>query len=239
MIPAEEISDKVGDFPLHINASNIREPLAPVGGRTVSEAITNNLRAVEDQAGRAGREILAHLNHPNFHYAVTPHDLAHAVLERHFEVFNGHPHVNQRGDGIRPGVERIWDIANTIRLVDLGAAPLYGIATDDSHNYHPRRGGSRPGRGWVMVRSTHLTPESIIRAIKAGDCYASTGVTLARVDGPVGEYALTGRELYVRAVVTSSKPPERPVWKEQRRQAWTQPVGWQPFSAAVDGRPPR
>jgi predicted metal-dependent phosphoesterase TrpH len=307
MIPAEEISDKVGGLPLHINASNIRDPLTPVGGSTISEAITNNLRAVEEQAERAGREILAHLNHPNFHYAVTAHDLAHAVMERHFEVYNGHPHVNHLGDGLRPGVERIWDIANTIRLVDLAAPPLYGVATDDAHNYHPGRGGSRPGRGWVMVRATHLTPESIIRALKAGDCYASSGVTLrdvrfdpeARIlrvevepdegadyvidfigtlrgvdptgvpiepkpeteaaateapakgrpdaaelarhrrysdrigevlassSGTVAEYALSGEELYVRAVVTSSLPPKSPVWKEQRQQAWTQPVGWE------------
>jgi len=179
MIPAEEISDKVGGLPVHINASNIRNPLQPVGGRTVSEAITNNLRAIEEQAERAGREILTHLNHPNFHYAVTAHDLAHAVLERHFEVYNGHPEVNHLGDGVRPGVEKIWDIANTIRMVDLGAPPLYGIATDDSHHYHDSHGkNSKPGRGWVMVRATHLTPESIIRALKAGDCYASSGVTL-------------------------------------------------------------
>lgn len=294
MIPAEEISDQVGGLPVHINASNIHEPLQPVGGRTVSEAITNNLRAVEEQAERAGREILAHLNHPNFHYAVTAHDLAHAVLERHFEVYNGHPGVNHRGDDQRPGVEKIWDITSTIRLVDLGAPPLYGIATDDSHNYHDGRGSSRPGRGWVMVRATRLTPESIIKALKAGDCYASSGVTLrdvrydeatrtlrvevepeegaeyvvdfigtlrgvdttasplepqaegakpvdlsrhrrysdrigetlASVPGTVAEYTLTGRELYVRAVITSSLPPVSPVWPEQRRQAWTQPVGW-------------
>jgi len=295
MIPAEEISDKVGGLPVHINASNIRNPLQPVGGRTVSEAITNNLRAIEEQAERAGREILAHLNHPNFHYAVTAHDLAHAVLERHFEVYNGHPGVNHQGDGVRPGVEKIWDIANTIRLVDLGAPPLYGIATDDSHHYHDSPGkNSKPGRGWVMVRATHLTPESIIRAIKAGDCYASSGVTLRDVryheasrtlrvevepetgadytidfvgtlrgidtsaapleppaeeakaaefarhrrysdrigetlassTGTTAEYTLTGAELYVRAVITSSLPPESPVWPEQRRQAWTQPVGW-------------
>lgn len=83
--------------------------MAAVGLAWIAGGFT---RADEDQAERAGREILAHLNHPNFHYAVTPHDLAHAVLERH-------------------------------------------------------------------------------------------------------------------------------VWKAQRRQAWTQPVGWQPSSTAVDGRPPR
>jgi hypothetical protein len=32
-----------------------------------------------------------------------------------------------------------------------------------------------------MVRATHLTPEYILKAIKAGECYASSGVTLADV----------------------------------------------------------
>ena len=182
LLAAEEISDQAEGVPIHSNASNMLAPLAPTGGATVVEAITGNLRAVQDQAERSGREILAHLNHPNFGYAITPHDLAHAVLERHFEVHNGHPLVNQQGDAIHPGIERMWDIANTIRLVDLGAPPLFGIATDDSHNYHGKPGGARPGRGWTFVRATHLTPEHIVRALKAGDAYASTGVTLRSVE---------------------------------------------------------
>ena len=181
LIPAEEITDKAENVPVHINATNLRDQLAPAGGRTVVEAINANLRAVRDQAERAGREILAHLNHPNYGYAITAEDLAQAVLERHFEIHNGHPGVNQRGDELHPGMERLWDIANTIRLVDLGAPPLIGIATDDSHSYHGKPGGSHPGRGWVMVRATHLTAEKIVAALAAGDVYASTGVTLRDV----------------------------------------------------------
>jgi hypothetical protein len=297
LIPAEEISDQVEGLHLHINATNLVEPIQPLGGKTIVEAINANLRAVEEQAEKAGREILAHLNHPNFHYAITPHDLAHAVIERHFEVFNGHPLVNQRGDSRRPSVDRLWDIANTIRLVDLAAPPLFGLATDDSHDYHGPPGDSRPGRGWVMVRAAYLTPEHVVRAIKRGDFYASTGVelsdvvydadrrvlrvkvqpkegatytvqfigslagvdtrggplepalnpagaaterdrhrhrysdrigaVLATVEGVEAEYRLTGSELYVRAVVTSSQPPADPVWEGQKQQAWTQPVGWE------------
>lgn len=296
MIPSEEISDKAEGVPVHINAANLKEPIAPLSGATVTEAITNNLRAVHDQAERAGREILAHLNHPNYHYAVTAHDLAHAVLERHFEIHNGHPGVNQLGDHHHPSMERVWDIANTIRLVELNAPPLFGVATDDSHNYHGKPKGSSSGRGWVMVRSTHLSPEYILRAIKAGDSYSSTGVvlrdmiydaetktlrvdiapdgdavfttqfigsmkgvettgepidtaklsaadakalgrhkhkysdrigeTLKTVAGTTAEYKFTGEELYVRAVVTSSRAPTNPSWAEQKMQAWTQPVGW-------------
>ena len=299
MIPAEEISDKAEGVPVHINASNVKEALPALGGQTVRAAIENNLRNVEDQARRAGREILAHLNHPNFGWAITAEDLAHVVIERHFEIYNGHPGVNQLGDDGHPAVDRLWDIANTIRLAHLHAPPIYGIATDDSHHYHDKANGARPGRGWVMVRSTHLTPEHIVKAIKAGDCYASSGVTLkevrydrerrrleleiepdgdaqfvtrfvgtlrgveisadhatdatsqassAKPDKPsrvtgnysdqIGQvlktveglspaYELTGEELYVRAVVTSSEPPRDPSFGGQKQQAWTQPVGWE------------
>jgi len=181
MIPSEEISDKAEGVPVHINASNVRDVIEPLGGASVREAIENNLRSVEEQAKQAGREILAHLNHPNFGWAVTAEDIAHAVTDRYFEVFNGHPGVHLQGDEHRPSMDRLWDIANTIRLVELKAAPLYGIGTDDSHSYHGKPDSSHPGRGWTMVRATHLTPEYILKAIKAGDCYASSGVTLADV----------------------------------------------------------
>ena len=71
------------------------------------------------------------------------------VIERHFEVYNGHPGVGHLGDDHRPSVERLWDIANTIRLVDLAAPPLFGIATDDSHSYHgkPQGVAARPRLG--------------------------------------------------------------------------------------------
>jgi hypothetical protein len=53
---------------------------------------------------------------------------------------------------------------------------LYGIATDDAHNYHG--GGAGPGKGWVMVRSSELTPEHILDAMHRGEFYASTGVLI-------------------------------------------------------------
>ena len=59
------------------------------------------------------------------------------------------------------------------------------------------------------------------------------GETFATVEGPVGEYALRGDELYVRAVVTSSRACADPAWEGQRRQAWTQPVGWSLPSAVA------
>src|SRR5215207_9291859 len=50
-----------------------------------------------------------------------------AVEERFYEVYNGHPGVEHEGDNNHPSVERIWDIANTLRLTSFRAAPLMGL----------------------------------------------------------------------------------------------------------------
>src|SRR3954453_16610913 len=57
---------------------------------------------------------------------------------------------------------------------------------------------------------------------------------LATVEGTSPRYRLKGDELYVRAVVTSTEPPENPSFPEQRAQAWTQPVGWETRIAPSD-----
>jgi len=51
-------------------------------------------------------------------------------------------------------------------------------------------GRSNPGRGWVMVRARHLTAESIVRAMEAGDFYATNGVTLGDVRTSANELAI-------------------------------------------------
>jgi hypothetical protein len=180
LIPAEEITDRAEGKPVHMNATNLTEVIKPLGGKTVREAMENNLRAIFEQEKAKGREILPHLNHPNFGYGITFEDLAAVMAERFFEVYNGHPGVNHRGDAEHPGVERMWDLANHLRVNKLGGSLLLGVATDDSHEYFGKP-GSRPGRGWVMVRSQYLTPEHLIRAMKDGDFYASSGVSLRDV----------------------------------------------------------
>lgn len=181
MIPSEEISASSKGLPVHLNATNIAEVISPLNGATVRETIEANMRAVEDQARRRGREILVHLNHPNFGFAITAEDLAAVLSERFFEVYNGHKSVAQLGDAQHASVEHLWDVANTLRMVQFSAPPLFGLATDDAHDYHKGSGDNRSGRGWVMVRASHLTPETLIRAMRRGDFYASTGVTLQAV----------------------------------------------------------
>jgi hypothetical protein len=133
LIQGEEITDKFQTKPIHMNASNVLELIRPQGGKSVVEVMTNDLAAVEEQARRLGRPILGHLNHPNFGYAITAEELAMVTKERFFEVYNGHPAVHHIGDERHAGVERMWDIINTLRIGEMGASPVHGLATDDSH----------------------------------------------------------------------------------------------------------
>lgn len=288
LLEAEEITDSFQKYPIHVNANNIQEYIRPQGGNSIRETMANNLRAILEQSARTGRPILGHVNHPNYGFAITAEDMAAVREEKFFEVYNGHPTVHHLGDEKHVSVERMWDIANTLRLADMNEPPLYGVATDDSHTYFSRY--NSPGRGWVWVRAARLDAEELIRAMFRGDFYASSGVKLAevrfdeseralsvkvdpeegidytiefigtpidfdrasqplmdeqgrplhatrrysedigrvfaRVQGTQATYRFTGTELYIRAVITSSKPHPNPSFNNQKEQAWTQPVGW-------------
>jgi hypothetical protein len=291
LIESEEVSAGMQKVPVHINALNVAEVIEPIKDlATVREVVRANMQAIAEHALKHGRPVMAHLNHPNFRWALTAEDLAHVVEDKFFEVFNGHPIVYNDGhpDRAESSMERLWDVANTIRLAELKAAPLFGMGTDDSHDYHG--GDVSPGRGWVMVRAEKLEPNAIVEAMQRGDFYASTGVTLndvrfdkasktlqitiapepgvtyttqfigtrkgydravEKVPTPAGDnvpfrlryskdvgtilatsdsltpsYTLTGDELYVRALITSSQAPKNPLEPTQKAKAWIQPVGW-------------
>ena len=53
------------------------------------------------------------------------------------------------------------------------------------------------------------------------------GAVLASARGTRAAYKLTGRELYVRATITSTRAADNPAFEGQLKQAWTQPVGWE------------
>jgi hypothetical protein len=182
MIEAEEVSAGVQKVPVHINAVNVAEVIQPIKDlATVKEVLRANMQAIAEHALKHNRPVMAHLNHPNFRWALTAEDLAHVVEDKFFEVFNGHPMVYNDGhpDRAESSMDRVWDVANTIRIAELKAAPLFGMGTDDSHNYHG--GDVSPGRGWVMVRAEKLEANAIVEAMQRGDFYASSGVTLKEV----------------------------------------------------------
>lgn len=287
LIQGEEITDVFNKRPIHMNATNIQEALPPLHGETVFETIQNNVNAVTAQRERTKQPILIHLNHPNFGYGVTAEDLMRVRGEKFFEVYNGHPGVNNGGDKQHASCERIWDIILTKRLAEFDLPVMYGLATDDGHAYHriPSR-ASEPGRGWVEVLSSQLTPAALIAEMEQGNFYASSGVKLKRVSssrkalsvevaaepdvtyqiefigtrlgydaesrpvldendkeviatriysddigqvfqtdkGTTATYELTDKDIYVRAVVTSSKKHPNPSEPGEFERAWVQPA---------------
>ena len=139
------------------------------------------LDAVHEQRKRLKTPMFAHINHPNFGYGISADDLKQLNGERFFEVYNGHPAVNNEGDDMHIDTETMWDLVN-IHYLNKGKPLLFGIATDDSHRYHSFSSeDSNTGRGWVMVNCKKLATEDIISAMEKGDFYASTGVHLKKL----------------------------------------------------------
>ena len=238
VIKGEEVTDRFGDKPLHVNGLNVARKVEPQSGKSVVEILQRSVDAIRAADG------VPHINHPNFGWAITTEELRQIQNNRLLEIFNGHPQINHLGGGGVPGVEQAWDaILSTGKL-------LYGIAVDDAHNFkdpgNPNVAG--PGRGWVNVRAARLDTRSILEALEAGDFYASTGdelsdyrvtssamtvevrkttfskyriqfvgaggAILKEVTDSSATYEFTGTEKYVRARVLESNG----------RQAWCQPV---------------
>lgn len=181
MVASEEISDGFEGKPIHVNATNIQAFVEPQGGRSVRDVMQQNVNAVLAQRDSLNIPMFPHINHPNFGWAITAEDLIALEGEQFFEVYNGHPMVRNHGDADHPGMERVWDIILTRRLLS-GLPLMYGIAVDDSHNYlETGINQSNTGRAWVMVNAKSLTAESLIESMEAGSFYGSSGVVLSSI----------------------------------------------------------
>ena len=177
LMQSEEISDQFQGLPIHINVTNIGKQIPPQGGAGVAATMQKNIDAVLAQRKASGQPMFPHINHPNFGWAIQPADMIRLRGERFFEVYNGHPAVRNYGDSKHLSTGQLWDVINAYRLGVHKLPLMFGLGTDDAHNYHDLAvGQSNTGRGWVMVRAKSLTPESIIAAMERGDFYASSGV---------------------------------------------------------------
>ncbi|MFK7925610.1 MAG: histidinol-phosphatase [Bacteroidia bacterium] len=182
VIRAEEITDQYEGAPLHLNATNVQELIKPQGGSSIVDVLQNNIDAVLAQRQATGEPMIIHINHPNFHYAISVEDMIALQGERFFEVFNGHPQVQNMGDSTHIGTEEMWDLIN-IAYLKQGKPLIYSLATDDSHHYHQIDSKwSNSGRGWIVVEADSLETHALLEAMEKGRFYASTGVSLAQVD---------------------------------------------------------
>lgn len=190
ILNGEEVTTKSRDTAHWINVINAPEPIGGIASEGASFEAMNQTAARAAEMERASASpILVSLNHPNYVWNATAEDVAAASAIGVFEIHTALNCTFSYGDEVHPGAERIWDIVLAKRLSQPGARPVYGIATDDCHVYHRsdsvpahEQGSSMPCRAWVMVRAAALTPDALVEAMKNGDFYASTGVSLRSVE---------------------------------------------------------
>jgi hypothetical protein len=165
----EEVTDRFETKLLHMNGLDVSKQVDPQGGTSVVDTLRRNAAAIRAAGG------VPHINHPNFRWAITADELRQVENNRLFEIYNGHPQVNNLGGGGVPGLEEVWD------AILAAGTLLYGLAVDDAHVFkqpgNPAVAG--PGRGWVMVRADRLEARALLDAMERGDFYASTGVVLS------------------------------------------------------------
>ncbi len=168
VVKGEEVTDRLGEKPIHVNGLNPVRFIKPPGGGTVVAMVQNMIDAIRAANG------VPSVNHPNYGWAISADELAQLQRTRLFEVFNGHPLVNNLGGGGIPGLEETWD-----RVLSSGRL-LYGIAVDDAHYFKRPEDTTapRPGFGWVHVRAARLDAGLLVDALERGEFYSSTGVEL-------------------------------------------------------------
>ncbi len=172
LIPGEEITGGRMAHTTALNIDGLVDPrLQQPEGVSKTRVIQAHVHGAEQRNGRAI------LNHPNFHYMHTAADIRPVEGLHMFELYNGHPSVNNFGDDDHVSVEELWD-----QLLSDGML-IYGVSSDDAHHFQKKGPEhSNPGRGWVMVRAGSLTPDAIAEAMYRGDFYATSGVVLSHAE---------------------------------------------------------
>lgn len=141
--------------------------------QNIAKGAGNPTQAINSVLTDAPASSVAVLAHPGWQGPSIAEIAAVPGLE-FIEVYSGIPSIGSS--------EQIWDDVLMARIAQGNTSPLYGVAADDTHIFasNPPAGSATPGRGWVMVRASDPipTPALIVAAMKQGDYYSSSGVTL-------------------------------------------------------------
>jgi hypothetical protein len=200
VIAGQEVTQRVADLghpagvrQAHVNALGTTRLVPTLGERNIADGMS-----VAESYARNGAAIRAaggimQVNHPNFIWSVPLADMMDLPDSTIFEVWNGHPIVYNLGGTDSTGQVMLSTEARWDSVLSRGKL-LFGVADDDSHSYKPQDAENpdmaRPGRGWIWVRADTLSPEAILRAMRRGDFYASTGIILRDLQVDRAQYAL-------------------------------------------------
>jgi len=190
LIPGEEVS---GPKIVHTTAMNIQGLVSQRKDLEVKAEIIQD--HVDSTLSKGGHTIL---NHPNYIYTVSAADIMPVNNLYMFELYNGHPLVNNAGDSVHVSTEVLWD-----ELLTAGMT-IFGVSSDDAHYFATMDSlHSNPGRGWVMVNAPKLSGDAITAAMNRGDFYASNGVILKQCSVSRGVYRVEVDERATEDELTS------------------------------------
>lgn len=228
LVPGEEVTSTVGGLPVHVNGLGIDSAVKPSLGNDVLETLQLNINAVRDASG------IAQVNHPNFGWALDADTLSRARGYALLEIFTGHPSGNTFGGAGRPGAEQLWDKVLSEGRIVYGVAVddahhFQGLIVpgraDPGRGWVVARAPALSARAVTealergdFYASSGVELDDIV-ADKAGlrvaihrrgdeghttEFVGRGGKVLKSTGDNPAVYRFTGRELYVRAKVTSS-----------------------------------
>jgi hypothetical protein len=209
--------DKSGKCRIHVNLLGVTARTTGKldwANRKTRERLAKYDAALAQQKALGG---IAQINHPNWFWGMSG-DLLAELARRGFtlvEIANAAFAKWNKGDKDHSDMDTVWDAA----LVQ--GVTLWGVASDDAHDYEGRGKQKYPaGGGWVVVKAVR-DPHAILAALAAGHFYSSNGVVLehAEVDGDalVVEVAAAERGTYTIDFIENGKRAQRVIGKAARR----------------------
>lgn len=257
VIAGQEVTQRVADAKhtggvrqAHVNALGTSRLVPTLGERNIATGMSIGQTYARHHAAAQAAGGILQVNHPNFIWSVPLADMMDLPDSTLFEVWNGHPIVYNLGGTDSTGQAMLSTEARWDSVLSRGKL-LFGVADDDAHSYKPQDAENpdmaRPGRGWIWVRADTLSPAAIVGALRRGDFYASTGITLRDLKVDATEYRLEiapagdrryltefiGRNGRILATSTTLRPSYRYAGNEgyvrvrisdsSGRMAWTQP----------------
>ncbi|HUS28415.1 MAG TPA: CehA/McbA family metallohydrolase [Kofleriaceae bacterium] len=234
-----------GDGTCRIHINGLGVTARPEGkldwpDRSKHDRIELYAKAIETAQGLG--TAVVQINHPNWHWGMTPELLAELGRRgaKLVELENVQFTKWNAGDQDHPSTEAEWDA-----VLNAGIT-MWGVASDDAHDYQADGRGKYPaGGGWVVVKARR-NPQAILDALAAGKFYSSTGVSLTRADvdhdelvvevasEPTRTYTITFIEngtpvatvngLVARRALPSKGYVRAVITRDDGKKAWVQPV---------------